>query len=1604
MFVSKINNSQNVNFRSLNTKINNVGAQVKHFNFVYDDEKESCEIRIYRVTTTQNYNLRINETPIIVKQLTPEGIDIDLREYIGKNEGFAYEYVRKNKDTGEIIWRGPDTGVKTKSLNDGTYGFRIHNDIDWVTEENGQKVPGYYRFRDPISNYKYTYVSQTGTTPLVQGKGYMAITNSYKPGMKYEDFYSYNTGALKYDKEHQKWAENVINTFSNSYDTTLASLHSSIDYLKAHDVKILIAPPIANGDELSNHRYLNGNNMQPALNMCNTENLTSFFRDLYKNGIGYVNDGTFSAEGLQGPGFQYALRWADKDPQTARWYKLVDLKNASLGFGVVPNNKENLRYRVINHPYNYTLNEKGIYTATPNPNYNSNKETLVQIYDASQVSDSQLKDLDKPIKVYENLISGNQLSINTHDDTVMNYVFQINPKEYDYRIERINELNKKEGKEIRLDTPDGTIAALQFSNFRIDKKTEGGFVTWDANTDLVKKNYHISGYDEKILQGITDKNQRYHEQKLIERATKEVQDMAVQSGVYWTNFVKDAQLAYTANTISTLKTADSINKLIESGKLPAEVKLTDTEINNILNGQYLLSDKGILEKDDITVKALMKTPLDSLEFGSNTVGVLGTSYFMNRATTDETIGVSRFDLMKQNNPHLVEPYTNVYNKVNSLYQNELKDFADAVIRKVNENSNEKILDSNGDYTEYGEYVMELVGRDIAKYALLKSLSGKNFETKILNSTGEITYDYKKIKENTTLKQLGINGFNPEDEANKLEHKIESGIKKLSDSDIDYVAKSINQRIKGTDTSSFRIAEAMVNKSGLGLNWRLDAAKDIMDIDAVRNRENDFDDTWNDLIKFWKKFVQGVKSENEHSYIVAELTDIADTMRETYGKYSCPYNGETDLGRIFNGEPDAMTKFFNETGITSEAAYSYFFTELLVNFSPTFDSGSEEYEMHDKFRDKLELLMQTRNTDYLRNLYTFIGNHDKARVNHGFAVDMKLFYSPMVHSFEPNGKADFSRAHNDRIDAIKVLSGTTDLKNVPIELRLNVDNNDYFRTVSSRAVAQSKLLLGIVDEDLKGLLSDAEIDLLKKSLTDLTNMNYMQDKNTQSMTHINIKELSSLKNAFEEILKLAENHGLKLTEAEKQKLIEDVVNQANNMDLSDYLVHADFNWTGANEEYSAKNRKYLEEIMGNSSNPTQYSLYTLQLARLLRDANKSVSKPASQNAIDEALKDFVSKYNRETVNSKTSPFQDHDDPKVAAKKNAYAARDIKNAITMMIEQAEFKSGKTLTNREDVIAKMFNSALEPAIQKHAMIMEFLSNLMGISTMYAGDEYGMSGYEEKTKNVYLQNRNALPHSEIEDKNSKLGAIRRRYAEKMWNSTSNKSDSDLTPLRNGTPYSTEILAHSKTRDEAKRRLDEVNELLKNDKLTDKEKQQLQKERHALMNDLALVSYMMYGNNGEAVIALFNAAGIEHGNRVDYFSKYNLKNETERKKFFTDNNVDSINPENKYVPIQEQNEIDAIYLAAGASLPLGAMFINPKDKSEYVVKEVNGRRAIVRKDGKSILLNGKTAKNGVMVLKRIFKKIGFRGNLNKQYNINVNPYRKTTAIEEGKNLSLISV
>ena len=238
-------------------------------------------------------------------------------------------------------------------------------------------------------------------------------------------------------------------------------------------------------------------------------------------------------------------------------------------------------------------------------------------------------------------------------------------------------------------------------------------------------------------------------------------------------------------------------------------------------------------------------------------------------------------------------------------------------------------------------------------------------------------------------------------------------------------------------------------------------------------------------------------------------------------------------------------------------------------------------------------------------------------------------------------------------------------------------------------------------------------------------------------------------------------------------------------------------------------------------------------------------------------------------------------------------------------------------------------------------------------------------------------------------------------------RQNPQLHSLNDGTPYAMDVHLNGKVRQDLYSRLWAIDEELNKGSVQGEQRNILEKEKEQLIKDIAkmAIAYLMQSANGDATISIFYAGDVEHGSRVDYFQKYGLTSKEDVEKFFKDNNIVSINPENKYIPIQPKAELDYITMAGAFALPVGTVFMNAngQDKARYVIKQMGEKLGLVKEGGGKIILDGLTSKNGVMVL----KKLAFRGNskpyLNTRYNIVSNPYKHQNISEVGKNLSLIS-
>ena len=1036
----KINGAKTVkslSFQGYQHEKSESGEEAYRFNCLYDHSKFDCEVQFFKVGQDKKNNFFIEKgcngtmEPFYKAKLGDEGVlvDADYDLELDKNEPFAFRYDLKDKNG---------------------------NHVEFL-QSNGLNIEG------------CSLVTRRGTSVSKQGPMYLVIADTYNPGYVYAGFNESDTGKIKGMETSEKKKEiadmvrSSNRTFSNTVGGTMAGIEVKVPELREAGFKRIITCPLKGGDNASSHKYWNENNFLIAGGLGNLNNYNSLQRTAFKHGMNLVDDGTFTSEGLQGVHFQRAIKWMDPDNKPDEYYmfRMSGLQDDSLGLGVVPENYDNLRLKVVNGISDYEKQSDGQYKIVPNKQYNPNQPTYIQLYDDKMVSDEQRNDKTHLIKKYDKVNSDNALDANTHDDTPIPYSFEVsNPYELDRNIQSLNEVNSMRDSSERIDkdSPAGAMFLGSLSSIKIAPKEEGGFVCWDANTDMVKLNYFTSNYDDELIASEKDPAKRAIEMDKYRRANYQVQDMTLSAGRYWTRQVRNTHNEYVAKTIGEIssnptKAFNRIDTILNSQKpekpvLPEDVRISKAVVENVLNGDYIMREKSD-NYDDLVNSAVMDLPLDSLEFANDVAGALSSPYISKRSPDADHLGESRFEAMNDSTYKVPKKYEKTYNKMNNVYTKDIKNFADKVLAQVNKNSNEKLLDENGKVTEYGQYVIPLVTGDIAKYALVKSLM-PSVDAKQIEG-GEIAYDYDKMKNEGTLKNLGINGDSQEDEANQVINKISKGVNSLNPKDIDFVASSINKRIQNTNTNSFKLAEVMVDRSGLGLDWRLDAAKDVADMDSVRNLDQTFDKAWDNVIKFWGNFVDVVKEENPNSYIVAEITDI-DKLS------GCQPDDKSDI--IYDSYDKIMSSLYNVAGITSEANYSYFFDGITSMFAYDFTNGGDNVGNKDSARvDKLEnnLTNFLKNPiDYQRNSYVFASNHDKPRMIHFMSMDMGLYHSDLQPGKDEHRKIAYLITH--------------DKLNIPKDKENEILHNpDMFNNVSAKAVANGALLrnsIGVINEQMK----------------------------------------------------------------------------------------------------------------------------------------------------------------------------------------------------------------------------------------------------------------------------------------------------------------------------------------------------------------------------------------------------------------------------------------------------------------------------------------------------------------------------------------------------------
>ena len=1055
--------SNRIFFRGYKPVKNEFGFREFEFSYPFDPDNQNCYLELFSVdldskgnykagsmlhSADGNERIKLNSGSNIVNLTKMYGID--------ERTPFAYHYIIENKHN--------------------TSDFRPQIDAGDYFDERPQN----YDIKD---SRVYNIVPPTKSSISKGGAMRLIIPDSQNVGVEYLPNGDYEVNSKKKIK-----GEGSVKTIWNKLGGTLAGLEKDIDENKYDVYSRLIPLPIFGRDTLSAHGYWSEELYQIAPSLGNIENYASLQQKLFAHGINLVSDGAFVNEGLQGVHFDHVLKYGEDSPYFY-WFNGTSMDGKTWDLGLFPKNSKNVSHKLVNSPYLYSVNSDGDIIKSRNHKYDSKKPTYIQYFDKSFVEDDDIKDNQHLIESY-NKNPDNVYSSNTYNDSIYPYHFVIDPKEYDINIKRLKEYNSNHysADAISPYSAEGTKFLSEFSNWTAGGMFEGGFETWDANNDIPKLKFTYSNADYKRLKNLSPDERKIEEEK-IQRGIAQVRDYTIEAGKYWTKKTSDIHRLYIAQKLKNItpKHIDNpsyvykeIAKLSDNKNFPSSLKydITQDEVANVLQGFYR-GPRTLPEdnKHDQVLREIMNFPLDSLEFGSNILSVLSSPYISKRANNLDEVGVSRFDLYKSENPNLQDKYSQTYAKTEKILDTQIYSYVMKALENVDKKlPPDKKLFNGEEVTEFGKYVLPLVVPSMTKYVFAKALV-PNLETQINSKTGEISYDYNKMR-NVHMETLGIkNPVSVQDEADELLNVISSGISRLSSTS--EIEDSIFKTISNTTLQGLQLADLIIDKTQSGLDWRIDATKDVADIESLRNNNASFEDVWQQVTDFWKSFVNGVVSQNPNSYIVAEVTDEMDLHRSDFSHKYAKYPNYSDINK----------KFLRETGITSTANYTYLFNDLSKMFTKSPEDAT--YVPENDIADKMMDILISRDLPFLKYgplesvlySYTFIGNHDKPRMLHCAAMDMNLFYANLndVNNREYR-KLAYMIVNNKYLDNIS---------------DAEVDSYDY-SNVSPKAVAMGisiyKAAMDVLNGEYSAKLSETEFkqafEAISLSVTDLVSGRYM----------------------------------------------------------------------------------------------------------------------------------------------------------------------------------------------------------------------------------------------------------------------------------------------------------------------------------------------------------------------------------------------------------------------------------------------------------------------------------------------------------------------------------
>lgn len=612
--------------------------------------------------------------------------------------------------------------------------------------------------------------------------------------------------------------------------------------------------------------------------------------------------------------------------------------------------------------------------------YKKDLPTYIQLYDDRLSSASQRNNSKKLINAYDS-VPEDIFEITSNEDSVYPFYFEIdiNDPNMKKKLDLFNDKNALTLNEIRNDMTVEDF--LDFGNFTLtDRYDAAGATFWDGNRDIVKLN--LSNPVNRIDGDTSEENLEGF------RAAREYMFGVA---TYWTEMVQSDLILRTAMMSDSDKREVALKNDISPERYEKLAKLSPE------------THFPVLERNKTIEEYLEEFPFQSLEVSPELTAVFAEPQFR-----DEFLDIDT----KQ-----------------TLY--EMVEFViDAAIPekyKYNE--------------EYRTYVTKAYANTIIKFILAASLNPLSIDERTADNNYSASINYKELKK-VTLKSLVQDPSSPEEErimvSESMKNLLGGNITPLINEMRETLQGSEANGFKGISLEDFKLADSIVLQGKAGLNWRFDAAKDIGDLDSVREGTREFKDVWDSpegVVEFWHDFISNVKEYNPSPYIIAELTDLwsfynsnKPNAREAFDK-----NGH---------DPNVKERdFLVEIGATTNSNYSQYFNKLscFAGVNPEVDEGAKSRAGNlDALKNTINQFINDSQPMSAISTHEFTDNHDKPRVLHALPLNMSLYLCRDKHNNEMDLESFFEylsqdidnqRWVNKYREIISELTGRYDFENI-----------------------------------------------------------------------------------------------------------------------------------------------------------------------------------------------------------------------------------------------------------------------------------------------------------------------------------------------------------------------------------------------------------------------------------------------------------------------------------------------------------------------------------------------------------------------------------------------